>query len=46
NWAVYDMVVEGVSLLNSKKAELRSILRQDNGIDTATRLLNEKSAKR
>jgi phospholipid transport system substrate-binding protein len=42
-WAVYDMVVEGVSLLNSKKAELRAILRQQNGIEVATALLTEKA---
>lgn len=42
-WAVYDMVVEGVSLLNSKKAELRPILRQQNGIEVATDLLTEKA---
>jgi phospholipid transport system substrate-binding protein len=42
-WAVYDMVVEGVSLLNSKKAELRAILRQQNGIEVATDLLTEKA---
>jgi phospholipid transport system substrate-binding protein len=42
-WAVYDMVVEGVSLLDSKKAELRTILRQQNGIEVATGLLTEKA---
>ena len=43
DWQLFDMVVEGVSLLFSKKAELKAIFRQDNGIETATRLLAEKA---
>lgn len=32
SWKVYDMVAEGISLLNSKRSEFQTILRQD-GID-------------
>ncbi len=42
-WKAYDMVAEGISLLNSKKAELKSLLRQQGGVADVTRLLNEKA---
>jgi phospholipid transport system substrate-binding protein len=42
-WKAYDMVAEGISLLNSKKAELKSLLRQRGGVVDVTRLLNEKA---
>lgn len=42
-WVVYDMVVEGISMLNSKKAELLPILRQPDGVRTAINILNKKS---
>jgi len=42
-WAVYDMVVEGISMLNSKKAELLPILRQPEGVRTAINILNKKA---
>lgn len=43
-WRAYDMVAEGISLLNTKKAELRSLLRQQDGVAKVTRLLIEKAA--
>lgn len=42
-WKAYDMIAEGISLLNSKKAELKGLLRQRGGIVDVTRLLNEKA---
>jgi phospholipid transport system substrate-binding protein len=42
-WKAYDMVAEGISLLNSKKAELKGLLRQRGGVADVTRLLNEKA---
>jgi phospholipid transport system substrate-binding protein len=42
-WKAYDMVAEGISLLNSKKAELKGLLRQQGGVADVTRLLTEKS---
>ena len=42
-WKAYDMVAEGISLLNSKKAELKSLLRQQGGVADVTRLLIEKA---
>ncbi len=42
-WAVFDMVVEGVSLLNSKKAELKPLLRQPDGLANVIKQLNEKA---
>lgn len=42
-WKAYDMVAEGISLLNSKRAELKAMLRQENGIARATAILNEKA---
>ncbi|MCW8109462.1 ABC transporter substrate-binding protein [Alteromonas ponticola] len=40
-WKAYDMVAEGISMLNSKRSEFESILRQQ-GIDEVIRLMNEK----
>ena len=43
-WQAFDMVAEGVSLLDSKQAELGSIIRQK-GLPYVTELLKNKSAK-
>ena len=43
-WKAYDMVAEGISLLDSKQAELSSIIRQK-GLPHVTAMLKEKSAK-
>ena len=43
-WKAYDMVAEGVSLLDSKQAELNSLIRQK-GLDHVTEMLKEKSAR-
>lgn len=43
-WKAYDMVAEGVSLLDSKQAELASIIRQK-GLTHVTEMLIEKSSK-
>lgn len=43
-WKAFDMVAEGVSLLDSKQAELSSIIRQK-GLPYVTTLLQEKSAR-
>ena len=43
-WYAFDMVAEGVSLLDSKQAELGGIIRQK-GLPYATELLKEKSAR-
>ncbi|MEC8231772.1 MAG: ABC transporter substrate-binding protein, partial [Pseudomonadota bacterium] len=40
-WKAYDMVAEGISLLNSKRSEFESILRQD-GIDSVIALMRDK----
>lgn len=40
-WKAYDMVAEGISLLNSKRAEFEPILRQE-GIDAVIKLMREK----
>ena len=42
-WKAYDMIAEGISLLNSKKAELKSLLRQRDGVANVTSLLIEKA---
>lgn len=42
NWLVFDMVAEGISLLDSKRAELSNIIRQQ-GLQNVTSLLIEKS---
>ncbi|WP_411359223.1 MlaC/ttg2D family ABC transporter substrate-binding protein [Pseudidiomarina salilacus] len=41
-WKAYDLVVEGVSLLNSKAAEISSVIRS-RGIDGTIELLDEKA---
>ncbi len=43
-WKAFDLVAEGVSLLDSKQAELSSIIRQK-GIDYVANLLKEKSTR-
>ncbi len=43
-WKAYDMVAEGVSLLDSKQAELSSLIRQK-GLPYVTELLKEKAEK-
>jgi phospholipid transport system substrate-binding protein len=43
-WQAFDMVAEGVSLLDSKQAELGSLIRQK-GLPYVTELLKSKSAK-
>lgn len=40
-WKAYDMVAEGISMLNSKRSEFESILRQD-GIDAVIGLMEDK----
>jgi phospholipid transport system substrate-binding protein len=42
-WKAYDMIAEGISLLNSKKAELKGLLRQSGGVANVTELLKRKS---
>jgi phospholipid transport system substrate-binding protein len=42
NWQVFDMVAEGISLLDSKRAELGNLIRQQ-GLASVTALLIEKS---
>lgn len=44
DWKAYDMVAEGVSLLDSKQAELASIIRQK-GLPHVTEMLIAKSGK-
>ncbi len=44
DWKAYDMVAEGVSLLDSKQAELSSLIRQK-GLAYVTEMLKEKSEK-
>ena len=41
-WKAFDMVAEGVSLLDSKQAELGSVIRQK-GLPYVTELLKKKS---
>ena len=43
-WKAYDMVAEGISLLDSKQSELSSIIRQK-GLAHVTEMLKEKSKK-
>lgn len=43
-WKAFDMVAEGVSLLDSKKAELGGLIRQK-GLGHVTKLLKEKSLR-
>ncbi|KKO46276.1 toluene tolerance protein [Arsukibacterium ikkense] len=42
HWLVFDMVAEGISLLDSKRAELSNLIRQQ-GVARVTELLVEKS---
>ncbi len=44
DWKAYDMVAEGVSLLDSKQAELSSLIRQK-GLPHVTQMLREKAEK-
>jgi phospholipid transport system substrate-binding protein len=44
DWKAYDMVAEGISLLDSKQAELSSLIRQK-GLSNVTEMLKEKSQK-
>lgn len=41
-WRAYDLVVEGISLLSSKEAEISSVIRS-NGIEGTIKLLREKA---
>ena len=41
-WRAYDMIAEGISLLDAKQSELQGILRQQ-GIDNVSNLLEQKS---
>lgn len=43
-WKAYDMVAEGISMLNSKRSEFESILRTD-GIDAVIALMREKISR-
>ncbi|WP_414829864.1 phospholipid-binding protein MlaC [Alteromonas sp. H39] len=43
-WKAYDMVAEGISMLNSKRSEFESILRQD-GIDAVIAIMRDKIEK-
>jgi len=43
-WKAFDMIAEGVSLLDSKKAELGGLIRQK-GLGHVTKLLKEKSSR-
>lgn len=43
-WSAYDMVAEGVSVLDSKRAELQNLIRQQ-GVASVTELLIEKASK-
>ena len=43
-WKAYDMVAEGISMLNSKRSEFESILRQD-GIDAVIDIMRDKIEK-
>jgi phospholipid transport system substrate-binding protein len=42
SWLVFDMVAEGISLLDSKRAELGNLIRQQ-GLNNVTALLQEKA---
>ncbi len=42
NWRVYDMIAEGISLLDSKRSELGSLIRQQ-GLLSVAALLEEKA---
>lgn len=42
-WKAYDLVVEGISLLNSKQSEISSVIRA-NGIDKTIELIEKKAS--
>jgi phospholipid transport system substrate-binding protein len=42
-WKAYDLKALGVSLLDSKKAEMAALLRQQNGVEKVTQILTEKA---
>ena len=42
DWGAYDMIAEGISLLDAKQSELQGILRQ-HGLDYVSDLLEQKS---
>lgn len=42
-WKAYDLKAQGVSLLDSKRAELIGLLRQSGGVAKVTKLLEEKA---
>ncbi len=42
DWRAYDMIAEGISLLDAKQSELQGILRQQ-GIEYVSDLLEQKS---
>ena len=44
-WQAFDLVAEGISLLDAKQKELRSILAQ-NGVPEVTKMLTEKSKRK
>lgn len=43
-WKAYDLVVEGISLLNSKQSEISAVIRA-NGINKTIELIEEKAAE-
>ncbi len=43
-WKAFDMIAEGISLLDSKQSELSSVIRQ-NGLPHVTNMLREKSTR-
>lgn len=43
-WLAYDMIAEGISLLNAKKSELKGLLRQKDGVAKVAQMLNEKAS--
>jgi len=43
-WKAFDMIAEGVSLLDSKQAELNSVIRQK-GLSHVTEMLKEKASR-
>jgi phospholipid transport system substrate-binding protein len=42
NWLVFDMVAEGISLLDSKRAEFGNLIRKQ-GLSSVTQILLEKA---
>ncbi len=42
-WKAFDLKAQGISLLDSKRSELMAILRQNDGVAKATKLLVEKA---